>query len=701
MNAVWPKGLLNEINTLVAFQYKFTPEKGSALTLAASNLYRLHVNGDFVGYGPARGAHGYSRVDTYDLSAYAGKEAVLTVEAFSSNISSYYTVKEAPFFAAEIKNGETLVAEAKDFTAYHLTERVQKVLHFSLQRTFAEHYRMTQNPLDFYMGNTEGRTPLETETVSQNKLIDRIVNYPTYEKLMGTAIEEGSVTVNPNAEVDHIGLQLYNERPYKRDFPLEELDEDASGEYCKFEFDKKPVSFGNAYTYRLYDLSRTLTGFFSFNVVAKKDTTLYIAFEEVYFEEKGLKQLCPFRGTCSNIVKYTLKAGNYRLMNFEANSAHFAQVIVTEGEAEIENFGMILYENPDAKQFTYDYGDADLNKIVQAAIDTFAQNAVDVLTDCPSRERAGWLCDSYFSSRSEALFTGKNLVEKSFLQNYAMYEKQPWLEENMIPMCYPADHVTGRYIPNWSMWYILELLNYVNRTGDEHMREISKKNVLGLVEFFKKYENEDGLLENLESWVFIEWSKCNDTEYTAGVNYPSNMLWASALEAADALYGMPELSEKAAKMRKVIREQSWNGTFFEENTIRDENGKLQKTGHLTETCQYYAFYFDLATPETDKELFERMVTEFGPKRDAEKVWANVYPSNAIVGNYLRLEILLMNGYTDRALEECKDFFLGMANTTGTLWEHSRLNASLNHGFASMAAVYIDQCFKGKKDLRRI
>ena len=146
-------------------------------------------------------------------------------------------------------------------------------------------------------------------------------------------------------------------------------------------------------------------------------------------------------------------------------------------------------------------------------------------------------------------------------------------------------------------------------------------------------------------------------------------------------------------MRKVIREQSWNGTFFEENMIRDDSGKLQKTGHLTETCQYYAFYFDLANPETDSELFERMRTEFGPKRDTEKTWPDVYPSNAIVGNYLRLEILLMYGYTDQVLTECKDFFLVMANTTGTLWEHSNLSCSLNHGFASMAAVYIDDCMK--------
>ena len=86
-----------------------------------------------------------------------------------------------------------------------------------------------------------------------------------------------------------------------------------------------------------------------------------------------------------------------------------------------------------------------------------------------------------------------------------------------------------------------------------------------------------------------------------------------------------------------------------------------------------------------------MITQFGPKRDADAVYPEVYPSNAIVGNYLRLELMIRYGYKEQVLEECCDFFLGMAELTGTLWEHSKLNASLNHGFASMAAVYIDQC----------
>ena len=430
---------------------------------------------------------------------------------------------------------------------------------------------------------------------------------------------------------------------------------------------------------------------------AEKETVLFIIFDEILTDRGTYKEVSPFRNGCCKVVKYTMPAGEYDLISFEANATRFATVVIPEGEAVVSDFGMVLYENPDAASYEYDYKDEELNKIVKAAVNTFAQNAVDILTDCPSRERAGWLCDSYFSSRSEALFTGKNIVEKSFLENYAMCPQSPYLPEGMLPMCYPADHNDHMYIPNWTMWYILELRNYLKRTGDTEMIEASREKVLGLVRFFEKYENEYGLLENLESWVFIEWSKCNDPDYICGLNFPSNMIWAAALEAAGELYDMPELAEKSAAMKQTIRELGWNGEFFEDNSIRDEDGKLVKTGHTTETCQYYAFYFGTASREDYPELFELMRTKFGPKRDIENVYPEVYQSNAIVGNYLRLELLLELGYYDQVLTECRDFFSMMADMTGTLWEHSRVDCSLNHGFASMAAVYIDECMKAKQN----
>ena len=694
MNGVWVKDLYEEKNVAIAFQYRMTPAADAILTIAASNLYRLFINGILKGYGPARAAHGYSRTDTYILKEYTGVELVLTVEVYSANTNTYYTVDERPFFAAEVQEGGRITATASDFTAYPMLERVQKVRRFSFQRTYIEAYRLTGDPMAFYAGLTEGRTLAKTEEVPMNRLLPRYTHMPKLNAVSSTCVEYGTVQLNTQAEPwrdrAYTGIDPIR---FKGFYPAEqECDPgELAGQFLFRRTGKGKAETLPPMSYQVYDFGRACTGFFTFRVKADAGTQLTIIFDEILTDRGDHSEISPFRNDCCNVIHYTFAEGEYHILTFEANTARYAAVAVLGGTAQVDDFGMDLYENPDAAAFRYDYGDEALNRITEAAIHSFEQNAVDVLTDCPSRERAGWLCDSYFSSRVEAFITGKNLVEKSFLENYALCPQSPFLPQGMLPMCYPADHNDGVFIPNWAMWYILELRNYVRRTGDESMRIASKDKVDGLVRYFERFYNEEGLLENLENWVFIEWSKCNDDDYIRGVNFPSNMLWAAALEAVDDLYGNAALREKAGRMKEAIRKRSFNGEFFEDNSIRGEDGALIQTGHTSETCQYYAFYFDTASKETYPALYQTLINSFGPKRNPEKDFSTVSPSNAFVGNYLRLELLLRWGFRELALEECRAFFLQMAELTDTLWEHSKLTCSLDHGFASMAAVYIHDC----------
>lgn len=692
MKAVWNKEMREVKNHTLAFVYEWKAERGDSIKLAAASIYRMFVNGELIGYGPARAAHGYSRVDHYNFSEYAGKQVRAVIEVFASNINTFYIVDELPFFSAELSRNGQIMAEATDFTAYHLTDRITQIQRFSFQRSFAESYRMNHCRSLFYKGDNSIFPAVSTQEVEGNRLLERRVSYPKLNTVWANnCIEQGTVTVDETLPKMR-DRSLMNISDALKGYPYEELTECLSDEvsgicYHKEQFQSENLNSGG---YRLYDFDRTLTGFFRLQTVVKQSAVVYIVFDEVVTSQADGIHINPFRNTCCNVIKYRLDPGTYELLSFEPNSARYAAVVVTEGELTEVQLGMVLYENPDAGTYTYQTGDEQLDSIIEAARNTFAQNAVDVLTDCPSRERAGWLCDSYFSSRAEALFTGKNLVEYNFLENYIMSPQSPFLPSGMLPMCYPADHNDHVYIPNWTMWFVLELKNYLDRTGDRELINRAKKRVYDLIAFFSRYLNADGLLENLESWVFIEWSKCNDPDYIKGVNYPSNMLYAAMLEAVGEMYDDSSLTEQAQKMRETIAKQSFNGSFFEDNRIR-ENGVLVPTGHLTETCQYYAFYFGTASPGEYRDLYQLMLSKFGPNRDAEKVYPEVFPSNAIVGNYLRLELLLKDKQYDQVLQECKAFFTKMAELTGTLWEHSSLGASLNHGFASVAANYIVEC----------
>ena len=78
---VYAQGKAREKNTHIVLRAARTNLRQSALRIAAASFYRVWVNGRFVGFGPARAAGGYARVDRIDLSPYADGDDELIVEA--------------------------------------------------------------------------------------------------------------------------------------------------------------------------------------------------------------------------------------------------------------------------------------------------------------------------------------------------------------------------------------------------------------------------------------------------------------------------------------------------------------------------------------------------------------------------------------------------------------------------------------------
>ncbi len=223
----------------------------------------------------------------------------------------------------------------------------------------------------------------------------------------------------------------------------------------------------------------------------------------------------------------------------------------------------------------------------------------------------------------------------------------------------------------------------------EHHAKVTRIREIALLGYFRHFENGFGLLEKLEKWVFLEWSRCNDL--TQDINYPTNMLYARFKDALAHLYGDDALAAEADALRAEIRRQSFTGTFFCDNAVyRGDEAVL--SGECTETCQYYAFFSGTATRESYPELWSILVRDFGPYRDTKAVYPAVAESNAFIGDYLRLELLFNAGEYDAVLRDIHGYFRVMAESTGTLWEHNRSgingNGSCNHGFASHVAVWL-------------
>ena len=694
------KDLLNET---LFFTLRFKKDDNLKIKITSSNFYRLFLNGKFIYYGPARSAHNIFEVDEYDFKKIRDVN-YLVIEVNSQRAETFYTLNQKPFLKAEIfKNDESIYFTGRDFKCFLDKYRVKEVDRFSYQRGFSEVYYLDNSYPAFLRGRRNTLEKCEIELVNYGEFIKRIPDYLTYSKVNYHLVENGYIHVNEDKKV-------HDDRYFHMDilkiFPKNQIIEKVNETISKLDYFKGK---DNKRTYHLFTKEfatfknkDSITGFINLKLDVKKESTLYIIFDEIDMNEyQGIQNevidISPFRNTTQNVVTYYLKKGRYNLISFEPYTAKFVRVICFDGEVKIIDLNLISYRNSSVK-FEYKFQNRKFKKVIESAINTFKDNAVDVLTDCPSRERAGWLCDSYFTSKVEKILTGENKVEYNFLKSYSDYKDNCQLDKFMIPMCYPAEHAEKTYIPNWSLFYILELENYLKRNGDYKLIEASKEKIIDLISYFKKFENEFGLLENLKSWVFVERSKAGDPEFLKGVNFPTNMLYSCALKAAGRLLNVSSLIEKGNKLQETIEKMAFCNDFFVDNAIRDEKNELKLTQNISETCQYYAFYFLDGTVQKYPGLFKKMIYKFGPYRDEKVSYPHVFKSNVFIGNYLRLMILNKNSLYKIAYKEIVNYYYKMARLTSTLWEHDSPHASLNHGFASYVLNIIVELIFGLKDI---
>ena len=691
--AVYAKGAAKEKNQLARFTFALSGKEQTTLYLAAGSTFLGKVNGKFAFYGPMRAEHGAALCHEYDLTRFLTEnENLLEIFITAYNINSYYIVDEPAFFSAAVVRGGKTVATEHDFTAYREPQKVQKVQRYSFQRNFVEVYDLRK-----------ASVLSETEEVPLPRLKTVNLTAPDYGVLACSAIERG-------AAEERDGLYPYAIPEYARvggtckGYPENELEVNLLNEINRLYYRKKTENDAAPYRYTLYDVGKNKTGFINFTVEAEEDVIVYVTFDEILCEEEksdpakrntvdpDVLRLSPMHTDPVNGAKVIFPKGRHEFTLMEPYTMRYLKLTV-KGKCAVSDVYLRTYENPDAYKMQMRTGDEKLDAVVTAAASTFSQNAVDVLTDCPSRERAGWLCDSFFSGAAETFLTGENKVEKHFLTTILHHNQSEigYLPKGVFPMCYPADFPSKQYIPNWDMWLVLELASYLKRTGDRALIDEFREKIYDLLHFFAGFENRDGLLERLDGWVFVEWSRCNDL--VQDVNYPSNMAYAGVLSAAGELYGDEALKKKAQAVLAEVEKQSFNGEFYRDRAIRKE-GVLTVTEDVTETCQYYAMFFGLVTKEKHADLFDTMVRRFGPERDDKATYPAVWRSNAFIGNYLRLEVLLSYGLYEEALKDSAEFFYKMALRTGSLWEHDNPGASCCHGFASKAAAYIAQAYFG-------
>ncbi len=500
---IWLAGAERERNILAGFRSVIQghPAHQTLLRLAGATLYRVFLNGQFLHHGPARGPHGFYRVDELDLTPHLSPSGpnLLAIEVTGYASNSYAYLNQPAFLQAEIEqDGQIRAATGQEgFSATRLTDRIQKVDRYCFQRPYLEAYR--KNPeSDRWRHDPEVTFPTLPCTVQPAKrLLPRRVALPAYEIKPSLGIlHQGGVTLS-TAPVDRARFGAMPPETYQvldSFLPAEfELDVLQLYQNCTGTDEAPAPDSGR---YELHDLGQNLTGFIQLKVQCHRPARLLAVFDEVLLEGDVKLE----RTRTLGLLYYDLQPGTYELEALEPNTLRYLKLIMPEGGMDVTAVALREYANPEASRARFASSDPDLKRIFEAGRQTFRQNAVDFYSDCPGRERAGWLCDSFFTGQAEPVLCGGSTVERNFLENFALPEKFEHLPEGMLPMCYPAEHPNHVHIPQWALWLILQLEDYQERTGDTGMAEALRGKVFALLAYLKQFENTDGLLEKLPGW---------------------------------------------------------------------------------------------------------------------------------------------------------------------------------------------------------
>ncbi|MBQ9769154.1 MAG: hypothetical protein IJW27_03010 [Clostridia bacterium] len=679
---MWISGKEKVMNHHIVLKADVIDLKNTILYITAACSYRLTVNGEFVAYGPARTAEGYARVDAISLDRFSGKPAEITLEVSGYNCCSYVCVKQDSFVVAELRKGDEVLLTTSDFKAFENTRAVRKVLRYAGQRHFTEVYDDRK-----YLFDAQKQETLSV-VESGIKYLDRHVQYPEYNTVKATLSARGSFEFSKErAESRHRGV--FNSKSNWGNFDNDEIKFDPYTFVLGSEFstdNNVKLSELKAGEYAVFDLGKLYSGFINWELSAIAESDVVIAYSEMCFDADFEYTTLQARSAIEQLLPIGKSA---KFSSFEPYTARFVAVLVKSGCVDLKGVSLTTYEKPQDGVKEYNGDDADLKRIYNAAIRSFCHNAVDLYTDCPSRERAGWLCDSFFSGKAEYELFGNHTVEDNFLENYTLFEKNERLPEGVLPMCYPADvnfNEDSGYIPQWNLWYILEVYEYLTVRNKSADKERFKKSVLGVLNFFKGFENADGLVERLPSWNFVEWSTAN--YWTNDVNYPTNFLYSEALLRAGKLFGMDDLIKKAEAIRKKTVELSFDGEKFCDHAVRNSDGTLENQPHVSAAAQYYAALFGGIDICSDKfALLLCHIKENFENLDIDNI--EFVPVNAFIGFYLRMELLMRLGEKKLLETDIKDFFAETVKHTDTLWEHRYRSGSYDHGFSSYVTLAIN------------
>jgi alpha-L-rhamnosidase len=213
-------------------------------------------------------------------------------------------------------------------------------------------------------------------------------------------------------------------------------------------------------------------------------------------------------------------------------------------------------------------GGEEINQILNTGWRTARLCAMETYMDCPYYEQLQYIGDT----RIQALVSFYNSGDDRLVRNAINQMDHSRIAEGITLSRHPS--YTPQQIPTFSFWYIAMLHDYWMYRPDSLFVKEKLSGMRGVLNFFSKFQNDDGSLKNVPYWLFTDWVN-NNEHWKNGVGPTGEegnssildlqLLWAyqQATELENSLgieFFANDYSKKASQLKNTIRIKYWDQT---------------------------------------------------------------------------------------------------------------------------------------------
>ncbi|MBD2844061.1 alpha-L-rhamnosidase N-terminal domain-containing protein [Paenibacillus sp. IB182496] len=655
------------------------------LYITADTRYRLHINGQPTGSGPAMCVNHYQYYDVIDVTPSIEEG----INCIALEVYRLGSIPGPSGLLAELTDADGAVLMSTDDSWRTVKADAWRsdtqFFRMSMYSPFQEHYSSTREPVGWkesgFRDDGWARPRIWSGPVSDSppavapwtRLIERdipkLIETREYARAIAYMEESIELMNRMRSEDLSIGLSMAGQPLQFTMIHRAEGLLGAEGGDTELRCSVGHLSRELDGIYNpciVLDFGRSINAYLELDLTAAAGAVIDIGYAERLLNGR-------FNNAVEGMYadRYEARAGRQKFRSYHWKSFRYIKLMLRSGTEPLmlHRLQAARCRYPYEERGSFHSSDQLLNQVFRICKDTLDLCSNDSIMDTPWREQAQFVGDvSAVTLGGIYACFGDVLLPGKFLRQSAANQ----LPDGLLPSV-TNSLANDSLHPDYSLWWVWGLWQHYRYTGEEQWIHRYYPHVLKVVDAFLGYVNHQGLIEHMPYAVFIDWAHLD----RKGVSTPLNALFygvAGAVEAMAEIKGDAYTRERLRMARSKLK-NGFDAVLFcpERECYTDASFEGKQSPRISEQANTSAIYWGLCSRARAQRIFDRLWGED----------SLIHTESQPFHTMITLRALMSAGMREQAVALVKDRWgkrMALKGATSTYEEWESNGSRRNGGF---------------------